>query len=50
MSKHDLLERFMSVAVPKLGRDGSERVVKLVAHLETLRDVRELTLLLRTPA
>lgn len=50
MSKHDLHQRFFSVAVPRLGSARSERIVALVEELATLADISELTRLLRLPA
>ena len=47
MTQQDLHERFMAVAVPKLGAERSDRVVELVKRLESLSEVRELTRLLR---
>ncbi len=50
MSKHDLLERFMSVAVPKLGQEQSEQIVAMVGRLDELTDIAQLTRLLRVAA
>lgn len=47
MTQQNLHERFMAVAVPKLGAERSERVVDVVKRLEGLGDIRELTKLLR---
>jgi 2-methylcitrate dehydratase len=47
LSRSSLERKFMNLAVPVVGMAGAERVVSLVDSLEELKDVRELTRVLR---
>jgi 2-methylcitrate dehydratase len=43
LSRSSLERKFMTFAIPVVGKAGAERVVSLVDRLEELKDVRELT-------
>jgi 2-methylcitrate dehydratase len=47
LSKSSLERKFLNFAVPVVGKAGAERVMSLVDGLEELRDVRELSQVLR---
>jgi len=47
LSRSSLERKFMNFAVPVIRKAGAERVVSLVDSLEELKDVRELTQVLR---
>jgi 2-methylcitrate dehydratase len=47
LSRSSLERKFMNFAVPVVGKAGAERVMSLVDGLEELKDVRELTRVLR---
>ena len=47
LSRSSLERKFMNFAVPVVSKTGAERVVSLVDDLEELKDVRELTRVLR---
>ena len=47
MSEGEVVQRFLNVAEPKLGRSASARVLELVGRLERLENVSELARALR---
>jgi 2-methylcitrate dehydratase len=47
LSRSSLERKFMNFAVPVVSKAGAERVVSMVDGLEDLKDVRDLTRLLR---
>ena len=47
LSKSSLERKFTNFAVPVVGKAGAERVLSIVDSLEKLKDVRELTQVLR---